>query len=376
MFKLALSAGHGMNTIGKRCLKSIDPKETREWWLNDRIADKIENKLKSYSEIEVLRLDDTTGKKDVSLSSRSQAANKWGADFYLAIHHNAGLGGKSGGGIMAFTHTKVPQSTKDWQKDLYNELIRLTGLKGNRSNPLSQANFHECREPKADAVLLELGFMDSPTDTPIILTEAYAEKCAQACVNIMVKKAGLTSTIYRVRKSWNDAASQTGAYSSLENAKKSCGDGYSVYDSKGNCVYTKTAPAVKIDVTYQVWDDVKNIWLPNVKNLDDFAGILKHDVCAVYISLSSGNVTYQVHELGGSWLSPVVNRTDFAGRYNKPIDAIAIKTDTGKKVKYRVHLRKQKKWLGWVTGYNLKDNNNGYAGLIGSSIDAIQITIE
>ena len=41
-FKLALSAGHGMYTAGKRCLKSIDPNETREWWLNDRIADRIE----------------------------------------------------------------------------------------------------------------------------------------------------------------------------------------------------------------------------------------------------------------------------------------------------------------------------------------------
>lgn len=37
-----------------------------------------------------------------------------------------------------------------------------------------------------------------------------------------------TSVLYRVRKSWNDSASQIGAYSTLENAKKSCKDGYSV----------------------------------------------------------------------------------------------------------------------------------------------------
>ena len=34
-FILALSAGHYLNTAGKRCLKSLDPAETREWWLND-----------------------------------------------------------------------------------------------------------------------------------------------------------------------------------------------------------------------------------------------------------------------------------------------------------------------------------------------------
>ena len=31
IFKLALNAGHGLYTEGKRCLKSLDPKETREW---------------------------------------------------------------------------------------------------------------------------------------------------------------------------------------------------------------------------------------------------------------------------------------------------------------------------------------------------------
>lgn len=44
--------------------------------------------------------------------------------------------------------------------------------------------------------------------------------------------------LYRVRKSWTDVSSQTGAYSSLENAKKNCKVGYSVFDSKGNVVYS------------------------------------------------------------------------------------------------------------------------------------------
>lgn len=43
---------------------------------------------------------------------------------------------------------------------------------------------------------------------------------------------------YRVRKTWKDAKSQKGAFSSLENAKK-CADknGYSVFNSKGKAVY-------------------------------------------------------------------------------------------------------------------------------------------
>lgn len=192
MFKLALSAGHGKYTAGKRCLKSIDPKETREWILNDRIADKIETMLKDYEGYELLRVNDTTGEVDTSLSKRTTAANNFGADFYLSIHHNAGIKGGNGGGIVAYVYTKASAESQEWQKELYNALIQHTGLNGNRSNPMPKANLHECRVPKAPAVLLELGFMDSKVDTPIILTEEYADKCAKACVEVIVNKGGLT----------------------------------------------------------------------------------------------------------------------------------------------------------------------------------------
>ena len=52
-----------------------------------------------------------------------------------------------------------------------------------------------------------------------------------------------TKQMYRVRKTWADAASQKGAFTSLENAKK-CADenkGYSVFDSNGNKVYPASA---------------------------------------------------------------------------------------------------------------------------------------
>jgi N-acetylmuramoyl-L-alanine amidase CwlA len=49
-----------------------------------------------------------------------------------------------------------------------------------------------------------------------------------------------TAQLYRVRKTWSDAKSQIGAYSSLENAKKACTTGYSVFDNSGSVVYTKS----------------------------------------------------------------------------------------------------------------------------------------
>lgn len=191
MIKVALNAGHGLYTAGKRCLKSIDKKETREWVLNSRICNKVEEKLKSYTGYELIRLDDVTGKTDVSLKTRTNRANAFGADIYISIHHNAGIGGKSGGGVVAIVYPGVGKTTVAWQTELYNAIIATTGLSGNRSQPLQQQNLHEVRESKMTAVLLECGFMDSTTDTPIILTDAFADKVATAIVTVLVKKGNL-----------------------------------------------------------------------------------------------------------------------------------------------------------------------------------------
>ena len=51
------------------------------------------------------------------------------------------------------------------------------------------------------------------------------------------EKPVTNTELYRVRKTWEDAKSQIGAYRILDNAKKACKSGYKVFDSKGNVVY-------------------------------------------------------------------------------------------------------------------------------------------
>lgn len=193
-FKLAISAGHYLKTQ-KGCIKALDPNETREWVLNDRIADKLEAILKKYDGIEVLRLDDTNGVKDVTNTERTQKANEWGADFYLAIHHNAAGGdGKphNASGICAFVYTNPSAKSVEWAQALYDASVKHTGLKGNRSQAVWKANFEEVRAPKMPAVLMENGFMDSPTDVPIILSEEYADGIARAYAEVVVAESGAT----------------------------------------------------------------------------------------------------------------------------------------------------------------------------------------
>ena len=53
----------------------------------------------------------------------------------------------------------------------------------------------------------------------------------------------VTTTWFRVRKSWKDVDSQLGAYVQVENAKKACPYGYSVFNEAGEAVYVnKTKP--------------------------------------------------------------------------------------------------------------------------------------
>ena len=72
---------------------------------------------------------------------------------------------------------------------------------------------------------------------------AAAEPVAPSVKPIPTPAPAPAKELYRVRKSWDDAKSQIGAYSVLENARIACdaaGKEYSVYNSTGKKVYPET----------------------------------------------------------------------------------------------------------------------------------------
>lgn len=180
---IALDAGHGMRTAGKRCMKALDPNETREWWLNDRIMDKVEAMLAVY-DCRVIRVGDTTGAKDVSLGSRVRTANAAKADIYISMHHNAGLNGRKGGGTVVFYSSSSPVRGVQAQK-LYQAIVSRTKLTGNRSQKVVKKGFYVIKNTNMPAFLIENGFMDSPQDVPIILSEQHAQKTAEGVVDFV-----------------------------------------------------------------------------------------------------------------------------------------------------------------------------------------------
>lgn len=188
---IALDAGHGIKTAGKRCMRSIDPAETREWWLNDRIADQAQALLAGY-DCTVIRVDDTTGAKDIPRSARVKAANSVKADMYISIHHNGGIKGGTGGGTVVYYYSSAAARPLQAQR-LYNAVTSRTVLFGNRSQKVIKYGFDVVKHTKMPAFLIENGFMDSKVDTPIILTPAHAERTAQGIVSFLASELRLVA---------------------------------------------------------------------------------------------------------------------------------------------------------------------------------------
>lgn len=167
-------------------------------------------------------------------------------------------------------------------------------------------------------------------------------------------KNSLVSELYRVRKTWADSSSQLGAFYSLSNAMAACINGYSVFDSKGNVVYTNPS-------------NTSSASSPSDSLSDNTTAALTPSSESKNLSV---NVYYRVYA-GGKWYSEVKNLEDYAGDARNAVKGIAIKTDNGS-VKYRVHV-KGGGWYPYVTGYNINDINNGYAGDCKNDIDMVEV---
>ena len=118
-----------------------------------------------------------------------------------------------------------------------------------------------------------------------------------------------------------------------------------------------------VNYTYQVYDNVKKKWLPKVTfGNTDYAGNFGHAIGGLRMT----NKRYRAHDkVKKTWLPWVTGDSDYAGNLGHDIDGIQVEGAS-----YRVHL-KGGGWLSWV---NKVDNTpEGYAGIIGKSIDAVEL---
>lgn len=157
---IALDAGHGRETAGKRT-----PDGIREWTLNDIVLRGFQEEIVKFG-VTVVRLDDATGNTDVTLLSRTNKAKSSGAKALISFHHNAFMstwGDHGGTETYIFENRGAEALGNAMQNTMIKEFgLRNRGLKVGKVG--NSANMHMCREVPFPACLVEVGFMDSNTD--------------------------------------------------------------------------------------------------------------------------------------------------------------------------------------------------------------------
>ena len=169
----------------------------------------------------------------------------------------------------------------------------------------------------------------------------------------------------------NGAGYKSGVYANENwfnnylDAKDIYNKGYSLWCAK----YSSSKPS--IDVNYDIWQFSSNGRIDGIiGNVD--VNNMYNDIIKTNKDSNDNkvNVYYRVKTKRDGWLPEVKNLDDYAGYKNSPIIGVAIRVDVGS-VKYRVHI-KNKGWLPYVLGYDIKNIKTGYAGN-NNNIDAIEV---
>ncbi|MBJ6360443.1 N-acetylmuramoyl-L-alanine amidase [Paenibacillus sp. GCM10012307] len=175
--KIALDAGHGPATPGKRTPDG----SMREFQFNSVVAKYAAELLARCPGVQTLFTHAGDGSRDVPLKERTDRANSWGADLLVSIHANAsGDGWSNAEGIETFTYSVPSAASTKLAQAIQSALIAATGL---RDRGVKTANFHMLRESKMPSVLVECGFMTNQKEAELLKSDAYRRKCAAAIVS-------------------------------------------------------------------------------------------------------------------------------------------------------------------------------------------------
>ncbi|MEI5905616.1 N-acetylmuramoyl-L-alanine amidase [Bacillus spongiae] len=179
--RFVFEAGHGLSTAGKRT-----PDGEKEWSFNNKQLLACQNFLKNYEGVQILRVDDPSGKRDVPLKERTDKSNRFGADAYVSFHNNAVSGAKYGDheGMETYSYMGRNPKSEKLQKAIHKHLIKATK---NKDRGRKEANFHVLRETKCAAVLTESFFMDSKNDIKKLRDDSYLKATGEAIAKGIVE---------------------------------------------------------------------------------------------------------------------------------------------------------------------------------------------
>lgn len=229
--------------------------------------------------------------KDLALQSRGKAAA--GYDLFISIHSNA-VGSGVNNSVdypVAITMVDDARVSIDEESKAVGEILAQVVAETMKTNQgartyTKQSNndrdgngikddeyygvLHGAKLVGVPGIILEHSFHTNTKATNWLLNDnnlkaMAATEAAALAEYYGIKKqenqeqAATSGTWYRVRTSWDNAASQIGAYKVKDNAIKNCPEGYTVYGGNGEAIYTNTKEDTAANKLYRVrkeWKDV------------------------------------------------------------------------------------------------------------------------
>jgi N-acetylmuramoyl-L-alanine amidase len=223
----------------------------------------LKEKLESTGafEIQLTRDKDMT----LALTTRAKMAVNNKSDFFISEHTNAG--GKGSTGTEVFYSVDL-LATSAFASELCKGISETLGILNRGARVRESAtykgeDYYTVIDVAQDGgipnvFIVESAFHSNPDEEKLLLDPVKLEAIAEAEAVVICKhyhvpypvketKPSNKELLYRVRLSYDDAKSQTGAYRDFENARNNCNvsAGYEVYDWNGNVVF----PVVKPDIT-------------------------------------------------------------------------------------------------------------------------------
>lgn len=174
---------------------------------------KLGKDVKKILEKHGVQVDETRkGDKTVSLNQRSVIANRKNYNFFISFHRNA-FNGKVFG-VETYTYTLRKPKAVELATNINNAMVKV----GFHNRGVKTANFKVLRQTKADAVLLEVGFIDNVNDNKIfdnkynmLVLEIAKAILKTLGITYIESSSGNEKMFYRVI---------TGSFTNKENAYK------------------------------------------------------------------------------------------------------------------------------------------------------------
>ena len=213
IMKIAIDAGHGSNTAGKRT-----PDGYREHWGNVKVASYFAAAMDRCGVAYIKTgWDDDNSKDDpdTSLAARQKAIRAAGCDYSISFHFNACGNGKtynSGEGIETLISNKAPADSRRMAECIQKQLIQGTKQKnrGVKTQSLAMCN---CSVMGTKAsVLIECAFMTNKRESELMQSDAFCLECAEEAAKGFCNYAGIKYIASGVTPAPQPAQKPSGSY--------------------------------------------------------------------------------------------------------------------------------------------------------------------